>query len=501
MKSPASPLATLSSKSSKATLVTRASLAAKHTIGHSGATTADNIKQHKRYQNGTAAEHISHNKPKRAPTQPEPPTASNYYQFQGVVARYQKWADVGTYRAHIASDNRSLRTASTNDDPVFFLQGGPTGISARRLSSSCVMSERSTASSRDDDVSFVDALTGTESSAASFTSEFKKKAPPAKKTRDYVPLGFRDPHRYDDLETPPQVILARAAYNPATMYLPAPPEPCPICVPSIAVPPLNRQDSLLDYQRKYNNFDPEDPFCKQFSGGLEGLKRRNKYSTVSWCTLLNLPRDAGCRDIWSHPRDAVLDVLIQPTSTHATNHSALARMASATNAAIANGSRDGLNYECSRGHTIQAMRSAAAGRTTAKVHHGTQATSKARRATASIRSGNSTYSNYVATQRYLADETGSMVRMHTTHPRRIKISCPDSESSYWSDSSYTSRSTYTTTTFSSSSGSSRSCGSSRSSRSSSYSSGSSGYTTSSSGLDSRTMSRSNSAYSANHRRY
>lgn len=367
---------------------------------HRGATTAETISKHPYFLASAAASggngvdvgcETDSSEQTIADERPTalPPSDSQFYHYAGAAAKYQRWDNINLYKA-AASQQQRQRGASfassnyTSADPVYFMQQGPlehgTSDHLRRASSSYgLMSERTMSLRTAATVSTM--RRPASSAAASFTSDFKRHLPPVKPARDYIPAGFRDPHRYDDLATPHQVVAAREAYDPIKMYLPALPEPCPICVPPIALPACGpgapagadatpeEKAHLLQYQRAYNNFDPRDAFCQQFPGGLAGLKRRNKYATVSWCTLLNLPRDsASCRDIWSHPRDDVLEVLIQAAPMHHAGASGgpVARVAVATAAAMANAGvgagGPGLDFECHRGHSAQAMRAAAASR-------------------------------------------------------------------------------------------------------------------------------------------
>lgn len=174
----------------------------------------------------------------------------------------------------------------------------------------------------------------------------------------HTPRGFRDPHRYDNKNVPAVVLAARANYNPAKMYLPAPSEPCPICVPSMSLP-FNRNRQKLKYC-KFNNFDPNDPFCKQFRGGIEGLIHRNRYKTLSWSHLLNLPRSTGCIELWSHPRDDILEILIDSSPHRNLTHNLALETANCISAAVAQTIKSDDDYECARGHTYNEMQQAAA---------------------------------------------------------------------------------------------------------------------------------------------
>lgn len=174
----------------------------------------------------------------------------------------------------------------------------------------------------------------------------------------HTPRGFRDPHRYDNKNVPAVVLAARANYNPAKMYLPAPPEPCPICVPPMSLP-FNVNRPKLKYC-KFNNFYANDPFCKQFRGGLEGLIYRNRYKTLSWCHLLNLPRSTGCIELWSHPRDDILEILIGSSPHRNLTHNLVLETANSISAAVAQTIKSDDDYECARGHTYNEMKQAAA---------------------------------------------------------------------------------------------------------------------------------------------
>lgn len=373
----------------------------KENFSSRNATTTQTIKMHEYYRKCTHEASNSNNDkdslkdkrttkitPARTAVQANQTNPANFYQFKNAANKYQTW-DTATlrlaafgnavsapgYSYDSVSSTAMTRTPSNMDmngmvpsDPVYFLQNGPPAGPRPKSSSSCETALSRTFSnlSINDTDSYEVSTTSNTSSiqchseTASFNTDFRNTPHPPKRNGDYKPVGFRDPYRYDhDLKTPGSVIAARAAYDPAKMYLPAPREPCPICVPPIHLPTTSNEHQLLAYQRKFKLFDPNDEFCKQFPGGLEGLLRRNKYSTVSWCNLLNLPRDAGCRDLWSHPRDDVLDVLISAAPQSHVNMAPMARMAAAAAAAAVTMEGGISEYDCFRGHSVMAMQKAA----------------------------------------------------------------------------------------------------------------------------------------------